>query len=193
MLRDRIVDQRGVLHALGQRPNLVEAGGVGDEPEARNGAVGRFQSHNAAEAGGLADGAAGIGAEPEHGEIPRDRGRGPSAAAARHALRVVGILRPAETGGFTGRTHGEFIHIRFAEEDRALLFEDAPDRRVINRDIALQNLGAAGGFDALGGKVVLQRHRNPGKRGQLFLRREFAVDFRRRLQRGFRCKFYIGV
>ena len=60
---DRLEQQRGVVDAAGERPDLIERRREGDEAVPRDRAVGRLDSDDAAERGGLADRAAGVGAE----------------------------------------------------------------------------------------------------------------------------------
>ena len=55
--------QRRVGDVAGQRPALVERGGEGDHPVARDRAVGRLQADDPAERRRLADRAAGVGAD----------------------------------------------------------------------------------------------------------------------------------
>ena len=55
--------ERGVGHGRGERPDLVEARREGDEPVAGHAPVGRLHADHAAQGGGLADRAAGVGAE----------------------------------------------------------------------------------------------------------------------------------
>ena len=62
---DHVEQQGGVGHVGRQRPDLIERAGEGDQPEARDQAVGRLGSDHAAERGGLTDGAAGVRAQAE--------------------------------------------------------------------------------------------------------------------------------
>ena len=85
--------QRRVGDVAGQRPALVERGGEGDHPVARDRPVGRLQPDDPAERGGLADRAAGVGADrsrardrrrprpPSRRRSRRGRGRGPTGSA----------------------------------------------------------------------------------------------------------------
>ena len=86
--------QRGVGDVAGQRPALVERGGEGDHPVARDRAVGRLQADDPAERGRLADRAAGVGADRAGREAAGD-GRGRAAGgAAGHPLAVPGVAAP---------------------------------------------------------------------------------------------------
>ena len=85
--RDHVAQQQGgVGDVAGQRPGLVERGGEGDHPVARDGPVGRFQPDDAAQRGRLADRAAGVRAERPRGQAGGDRrgaaARGPARARA---------------------------------------------------------------------------------------------------------------
>ena len=89
--------QRGVGDVAGQRPALVERGGEGDHPVARDRAVGGLEADDPAERCRLADRAAGVGADRPRRQAGRDRrGRaaggaaGDAAAVPRVEHRAVG-------------------------------------------------------------------------------------------------------
>ena len=84
---DDRVEERDVAHGLADRADLVEAGGEGDDPEARDGAVRRPQADVAAERGRLLDRAAGVGAEAPRGQAARHGRRRAASRAARHTRR----------------------------------------------------------------------------------------------------------
>ena len=84
---DDVEHERGVLHRGGERADLVEAAGEGDEPVAADVAVRRLDPDHAAQRGRLADRATGVAAEGDGGE-PGGDGRGAAAArAAGHPAR----------------------------------------------------------------------------------------------------------
>ena len=80
----RAEQQRGVGDVAGQRAGLVQRGGEGDHPVARDRAVGGLHPDDPAQRGGLADRAAGVGADRPRREA---RGHG-GGAAARGAARA---------------------------------------------------------------------------------------------------------
>src|SRR5688572_27271066 len=95
---DGAEEDRGVLDRAREGADLVEAGGEGDQAVAGDAAVGRFEPDDAAEAGRLADGAAGVRAEPQD-RLAGPDGRGRSAGgAARHPAGVPGVARGEEGG-----------------------------------------------------------------------------------------------
>ena len=89
------------------------------EPVARHRAVGRLHADDAAQRRGLADRAAGVGAERERREPGRDRGRRAAARAARHPREVVRVARRAERGVLGGAAHRELVEVGLADRDRA--------------------------------------------------------------------------
>src|SRR5690606_28445278 len=92
---------------------------IGDQPEARDAPVGGLEAVDAAPARGLADGAAGVGAQRGGGD-PGGDGRGrPAAAPAGGALVVPGIARGAEDGELGGAPHAELVEVRLTDDDRA--------------------------------------------------------------------------
>ena len=88
---DHVVEQRGVGHGGGERPDLVERRGEGDQPVAGHPPVGGLHADDAAQRGGLADRAAGVGAQRQGGEAGRHRGGAAARGAARDPAGVVGV------------------------------------------------------------------------------------------------------
>ena len=112
-----VVEERGVLHRGGERPDLVERAGEGDQPVARDAAVGGLHPDHAAERGGLADRATGVGAEAERGEAGRHGRRRAAAAAAGDLAGVARVARRPEGRVLRRAAHGELVHVRLAERD----------------------------------------------------------------------------
>ena len=67
-------EESGILDRAGERADLIEGRGEGDEAVAGDAAVGGFESDTTAEGGGLADGAACVGTEGGEGDPSRDGG-----------------------------------------------------------------------------------------------------------------------
>ena len=72
---DHLQEQCGVLDRQGHGADLIERGGERDQAVAADEAVGGLEADDAAEGGGLADGAAGIGAEAAEAHAGRRRRR----------------------------------------------------------------------------------------------------------------------
>ena len=104
----------GVLHRAREGADLVERRGEGDEAVAADPAVGRLQADHAAQRGGLADRAAGVGAEGERRHARGHRGRGAARGAAGDARRVPGVARRPVGAVLGGRAHRELVHVRLA-------------------------------------------------------------------------------
>ena len=85
---DHVEQQRGVGDGGGERADLVERARERDEAVARHQPVGGLHADDAAQRGGLADRAAGVGAEPER-RVARPRPRPPTRRSSRRA-RVTG-------------------------------------------------------------------------------------------------------
>ena len=68
----------GILDRAGERADLIEGRGESDEAVAGDAAVGGFESDTTAEGGGLADGAACVGAKGREGDASCDGGGGTS-------------------------------------------------------------------------------------------------------------------
>ncbi len=116
---DHRVQQRGVEHRARARAGLVERGGERDEPVARDRAVRRLHADGAGDGRGLADRAAGVGADRQR-RLEGGDGRGRAAArAAGDALEVPRVVRGA-VGRVLGRgAHRELVHVGLAEDHDA--------------------------------------------------------------------------
>ena len=167
--------QRRILDRARERPDLVERRGERHEAVAGNQAVGRLETHDAAERRGLADRAAGVGAERQRRLAGRD-GRGRAAgAAARHPREIPGI-----GGGLKGRvlrrgTHRKLIHVEPAPQHRPGVLEPARDRGVVGRDEVRQHPAGARQRLAGHGDDVLEADRNAVERSPHLPRRAARV------------------
>ena len=98
---DGVQHQRGVGDVLCHRPDLVEGAAEGDQAESGHEPVCRLEADDAAEAGGLADAAAGVRAQRVERLTSGYGCRRPAAGAARHALQIPRVAR-GEEGGVLG-------------------------------------------------------------------------------------------
>ena len=114
----------------------------------------------------------------------------PSAATARPAATAAAEppldppgTRSSATGFFTGpyaefsvrAAHGEFVAIRLAQNHRARRLQPDHGRRVIRRDVVVQNLRAAGGAHAARADHILNCERHARQRRQWFPRSNHRV------------------
>ena len=138
--------QGGVGDVAGQRAALVERGGEGDHPVARDRAVGGLQADDPAERGGLADRAAGVGADRAGREPPGDRGGRAARGAARDALAVPGVERPARSPSSRSRSPSRTRPCWSCRARRAPASRQLADRgRGVGRHVALEDPRAGGG------------------------------------------------
>ena len=133
--------QRGVGHVAGQRAGLVERRGEGDHPVARDRAVGGLEPDDPAQRGGLADRAAGVGADR-----PRRRARPPPRRPSRptsrpaRVRRVPGVRDRPEARVLVRRAHRELVHVRLAEQRGARPRSGLRTRgRRVGRPVALED------------------------------------------------------
>ena len=173
------VQQRGVQDVAGDGAGLVQAGGHRHHPVARHPAVGGFHPDGAGHGPGLADGTAGVGAQGERGEAARHRSGGSSPRAAGNPAEVPRVSGGSEGGGLGGGAHRELVHVGLAEDDQPGLFEARDDRRVVGRDPALQDAGAAGGGHPGGAEVVLHGDGDPCQRAEFLAFGPAGVDLGR--------------
>ncbi len=109
--------QRHVLHGGPQGSDLVEAAGEGDQPVPADPAVGRLQADHAAEGGRLADRAAGVAAQGEGHHAGGHARRRSATRPPRDPLEVPGVPGRVEGRVLVGAPHGEFVHVRFSDQD----------------------------------------------------------------------------
>src|SRR5437660_9858282 len=95
-------------------------------------------------AGGLADGAARVGAQGERRQVGGHRCGGTAAGAAGNPVEVPRVPRRLKTAVLSRRAHRELVHIRLAEEYGVGGLETLDDRGIIGRYELLENLAAAG-------------------------------------------------
>ena len=115
----RAQQQRGVGDVARERPGLVERGGEGDHPVAADRAVGGLEADDPAQRGGLADRAAGVGADRPRREAGGDGGGAAAARAAGDARAVPRVQRRAVGGVLGRRAHRELVLVGLAEHRRA--------------------------------------------------------------------------
>ena len=176
MTGDDVEESRGVRDGRRERTDLVERAREGDEPVARDEAVGRLHADDAAERGRLADRAPGVRAERERHEARRHRGGAPPGRAPRHAARVPGVAGRTERGVLGRGPHGELVEIRLADDHRARGDDGTHHRRVVRRQPALEDPRPGRCRDPPGAQVVLQGDRHAGERARVTACRHRGVD-----------------
>ena len=110
---------------------------------------------NAAECGGLANGAAGVGGGGAWSESGGNCRGGATGRTAGHcSLWPMGFFNRAVKAGFVGGAHGELVHIGFAQHHGAGLLEVFDHGGVVGRDKVVEHLRAAAGADAVGAEDI---------------------------------------
>jgi hypothetical protein len=147
---------------LGERADLIERRGEGDQAVAGNAAVGRLEADHAAVRGRLADRAAGIGAERGDGGAIGHGGGGATGGTAGDAVRVACGLRVVCRAEFSVAepiANSSMIHA--AEGDGTGGAELADDGGVVGRGVVFrEELRAAGAGLAEDVDVVLDGDRD---------------------------------
>ena len=159
-----LVQQGGVQHGPPERPGRIQAARERDHPVPGGTAVGGLGADDAADRGGLADRAAGVGADGQRRLVGRHRGGGPAGRTARDLVQVPRVAAGTVRGVLGGRAHGELVHVGLAEDDRAGLLESFRDGGVVRRVPALQDAAPARGGHPGGGEDVLDRDRDARQR-----------------------------
>ena len=136
---------------------MIERRGERGDAESRHAAIRWFHADNAAERGRLPDRSAGIGSERAECGVAGDGSRGTAARAARDTREVPRIAGGFDARILRGRTHREFIHVCFAERDRARRAQFANYGRIVRRMVALENLRSACAWPARDINDVLDR------------------------------------
>ena len=168
---DGVEQQGGVAGVAGERPDLVQAGGEGHDPEPADAAVCGLHADDAAQRGGLADAAAGVRADAQRRMKRGDDGGGTAGAAAGDARQIPGVGRRT-VGRMLGRgAHRELVHVRLAQDHGSGGSQPGGDGRVERRDVALEDPRAGGRLTALDRDQVLERHRDAAQRMESVERR----------------------
>ena len=163
MAADDVHQQRGIGDGPTEGADLIEGRGEGDQAITADPAVGGLQTDQPAQCGGLANGTAGIGTKAG---TAHSCGEGGGAAAARSAGNSRGIPRIA--GGFErailgGRPHGEFIEVRFADNDGAGGIEHFHHGCIVGSAEIGEHLRRAGGGAVTGAEIVFEGNRHTGE------------------------------
>ena len=161
---------------MSEGADLVERTAVGDQAEARHPAITRLEADDAAQARGLANRAAGIGAQAKRSFTGRHRRRRAAAGAAGDAFEVPRIASHLKRAILGRRTHGEFVHVRFAKQDGIRLLEAGDDVGVVGRYKALEHFAAAGRRLSGDAQHILEGDRQPRERPNLFAAATFLID-----------------
>src|SRR3989344_3066103 len=114
-----------------ERADLIEAAAHRDETEARDRAVGRFQTDDAAERWGLPYRAARVASESSESHLAHNGGRRAPRGAARNARSVKRVLRRTGCGILRRAAHGELVAICAAQKYGAVLFHLLDDGGVV--------------------------------------------------------------
>ena len=160
---DDLVQQRRVEHGPGHRAGLVEAAGHRHDALARDAAVGRLDPDGAGQRAGLADRAAGVGADRQRRQPGRDGGGGPAAGAAGRPVGVPGVAGRAVRRVLGGRAHRELVEVGLAEDRHVGLAQPGDHGGVVRRHPALEDPRAARRGLAHGAQQVLHGDRHAGQ------------------------------
>ena len=155
---DRVEEGRRVAGVAPERADLVERARERHDPVATDPAVGRLHPDHAAQRRGLADGAAGIGADRQRRVVGRHGRRRASAAAAGDAIERPRVDGRAVGGMLGRRAHRELVHVGLAEDHRARRPQPLGDVRVVRRHVPLEDPRARGALAAGHRDEVLERH-----------------------------------
>ena len=136
---DHLVEQGGVEHGAGARAGLVERARQRHEAVARHPAVGRLGADRAGDGRGLADRAAGVGADRQRRLERRDDRRRPAARPAGDPLEVPRVVARAVGAVLGRRAHRELVHVGLAEDRHPGLAQPGHQGRVVRRHPALQD------------------------------------------------------
>ncbi|MCY1532729.1 hypothetical protein D9M68_680170 [compost metagenome] len=161
---DDVQELEQVAAAGGQRAGLVQAGAEGHHAVARYRTVRGLDAADAAQGGGLAHRAAGVGAGGGCHQAGRHGSGGAARGAAGHGGVVPGVLHGAVRGVLVAGTHGEFIAVQLAQRHGAGLLQPFHDGGVEGADVAVEHLAAGGGAPAAGDERVLVGDRDAGQR-----------------------------
>ena len=149
--------------------------GQRDQAVARHPAVRRLHADRAGDRAGLADRAAGVGADRERRLERRDRGRAePPPEPPGMRVEVPRVVGRAVGRVLGGGAHRELVHVGLAEDRQPGRAQPGDHGRVVRRDPALEDPRAAGRRQPSGGEDVLDRDRYAVERRSRATRRRGA-------------------
>ncbi len=141
--------------------------------------------------GGLADAAAGVGAERKGGLAQRHSGRTAARAAAGHAGEVVGVLGWTKVGILGGCAVGKGVQVGLGHEYGTGRPQPLDGRAFVGRHKRLQDVAGSGGMSAKREVVVLGDIRHASQR-QVFAGGDARINLPGLLQ-GVRIELEHGV
>ena len=152
--------QRRIGDIAGQRPGLIERGGEGDHPVARDGAVGRFQPDDPAQRGRLADRSACVGAERPGSQAGGDSGGAAPRGPPGHAGAIPRVEHRAEGGVLVGGAHRELVLVGLGKQRCAGRGEPRNGGGGVGRAVALEDARARLRRHTSGAEQVLDGERH---------------------------------
>ena len=94
---------------------------------------------------------------------------------------------------FRGGTHGKFVHVGLAQENRFILAQVGDDMGVIDRNKVIQDMGRAGGAQAFCADIIFDGPRNAGQRFNGLAGRDHGVHLGRLGQCVFPVQRHVGA
>ena len=144
---DGVEDDCRVLHALGQRPHVVQRPRQRQHSATAHAPVGGQQPHHAAQRRRDPDRSPRVCAQRPQARPGGDRRTAPPAAATRHVRRVPGIVHGPVVRVDAGGAQGELVQRQLARQHDARVLEFLCDEPVFAGHAVAQEAGARGGGD----------------------------------------------
>src|SRR5580700_3844638 len=120
---NRTKNQSGIHDSSSQRADVIQRFRKGDDPCRGDATKVRFETHRAAKGRGNAYGASGIRANAAIAEARSNGGSGATTGPSGNARKIPGIADGTVMRIVAGDTVGELVHVGFAEDDNACIFE----------------------------------------------------------------------
>ncbi|EJX07343.1 hypothetical protein EVA_04547 [gut metagenome] len=114
---DGIQNSCSVSYVLSDRTNLIQRRSKRYTAITRYTAISRFNTNAAVEGSRLTNGAAGIGAQSPDSFACSNSSSTAAGGTTGNTVKIPRVMSRAIVGGFGGRTHCEFVHIGFAQEN----------------------------------------------------------------------------
>ena len=137
------------------------------QPIARDAAISGRDADDAAEDGGLADGAAGIGAERHHGGTLRDCCRRTAARSTGNAIERLGLRTGPKAEFSLDEPMANSSQLVLPRIMAPCCFEAGDGGGIVGRNVVLEHPRAAGGADALGDDDIFHAQRNASQCAEL--------------------------
>ena len=134
-----LIEQRSIANAVRDGSNLVQTAAECDQSISRNSPISWLETDNSTKRGRLTNGSASVGAQRSSAQICGNRNCASARTSPWNAIDVPRISHHSPRAFFARRSHGKFVQICFANNDRPSLRESIDHSCIERRTIIFQD------------------------------------------------------